>query len=109
MTTVSTPNVAWVAGVGASAGLGAALARRFARGGLTVAITGRNESRLRTIAKEIGDAGGQAQVLPGDVSHPAEVERLAATLRQTGTLRSALFNAGNMVRGPALDITPEQS
>ena len=108
MTTVSTANVAWVAGVGASAGLGAALARRFARGGLTVAITGRNEPRLRAIAKEISDAGGHAQVLAGDVSDPAEVERLATALSQIGTLRSALFNAGNMVRGPALDITPEQ-
>jgi NAD(P)-dependent dehydrogenase (short-subunit alcohol dehydrogenase family) len=108
MSTDPATNVAWIAGVGASAGLGAALARRFARGGLTVALTSRNESRLRTVAKEIVDAGGQAHALPGDISHPAEVERLAAAIAQIGTLRSALFNAGNMVRGSALDITPEQ-
>ncbi len=108
MSTDPAPNVAWIAGVGASAGLGAALARRFARGGLTVALTSRNESRLRTVAKEIVDAGGQAHAFPGDVSHPAEAERLAAAIARIGTLRSALFNAGNMVRGSALDITPEQ-
>ena len=33
--------LAWIAGVGASAGLGAALARRFAREGFTVGVTGR--------------------------------------------------------------------
>ena len=108
MTAVSAPNVAWIAGVGASAGLGAALARRFARAGLTVAITSRNESRLRAVASEVANAGGHAQVLAGDVSNPAEVERLAAAVREIGTLRSALFNAGNMVRGAALDVSPEQ-
>ena len=108
MTTVGKPNVAWIAGVGASAGLGAALARRFARGGLAVAITGRNEPRLRSVAAEISDAGGQAHVLAGDVTSPSEVERLAASVREIGSLRSALFNAVNMVRVAALDITPEQ-
>ena len=42
----SFPSVAWVVGVGPSKGLGAALARRFARGGSTVVVTGRNNARL---------------------------------------------------------------
>jgi NAD(P)-dependent dehydrogenase (short-subunit alcohol dehydrogenase family) len=108
MANASYPGVAWIVGVGASAGLGAALARRFARGGLRVAVTGRNEARLRSIAAEIADAGGQAQALPGDVTIPSEVARLTALVREMGRLRAALFNAGNMVRGSALDVTPEQ-
>jgi len=100
--------VAWVVGVGASAGLGAALARRFAKGGLTVAVTGRNEARLRSIEAEIAEAGGQARALPGDISIPSEVTRLSAAVRAIGALRAAVFNAGNMVRGTALDVTPEQ-
>jgi NAD(P)-dependent dehydrogenase (short-subunit alcohol dehydrogenase family) len=104
----SSRNVAWVAGVGASAGLGAALARRFARGGLTAVVTGRNEPRLRSVAAEITAAGGQAHALPGDVSDASEMTRLVAAVRDIGPLRSALFNAGNMVRGAALDVTPEQ-
>jgi NAD(P)-dependent dehydrogenase (short-subunit alcohol dehydrogenase family) len=100
--------VAWVVGVGASAGLGAAVARRFARGGLTVAITGRNEARLRAIEAEIADADGQARALPGDISVGSEVSRLSTAVRDIGPLHAAVFNAGNMVRGTALDVTPEQ-
>jgi NAD(P)-dependent dehydrogenase (short-subunit alcohol dehydrogenase family) len=104
----SSRNVAWVAGVGAAAGLGAALARRFARGGLAVVVTGRNEARLRSVAEEITGAGGQAHALTGDISSASDVTRLVAAIREIGDLRSALFNAGNMVRGTALDVTPEQ-
>lgn len=73
-----TSDIAWIAGVGASAGLGAALARRFAQGGLKVALTGRSPERL----------GGAVEAL--------------------GPLRAAIFNAGNAVRGALLEITPEQ-
>ncbi|CAG9250763.1 hypothetical protein PCAR4_290025 [Paraburkholderia caribensis] len=57
------PKVAWVAGVGASSGLGAAVARRFAKEGFTVAITGRTVERLRAVAAEINDNGGVAHAL----------------------------------------------
>jgi NAD(P)-dependent dehydrogenase (short-subunit alcohol dehydrogenase family) len=108
MAKASLSDVAWVVGVGASAGLGAALARRFARGGLTVVLTGRNETRLRSVAAQITEAGGHARALPGDISVLSEVTRLTAAVREIGSLRSALFNAGNMVRGTALEVTPEQ-
>lgn len=98
--------LAWVVGVGPSLGLGAALARRFAQGGLTAVLTGRNEARLRSIAAEINDAGHHAHVLPGDISLAAETTRLAEAVRQLGDLKAALFNAGNMVRGAALQVTP---
>ena len=41
-----TSGIAWIAGIGASVGLGAALARRYARGGLRVALTGRTPAQL---------------------------------------------------------------
>jgi NAD(P)-dependent dehydrogenase (short-subunit alcohol dehydrogenase family) len=104
----SKSGAAWVVGVGASAGLGAALARRFAKGGLTVALTGRNEARLRSIEAEIAAAGGQSRVLPADISIASEVTRASTAVREIGPLRAAVFNAGNMVRGTALDVTPEQ-
>lgn len=100
--------LAWIAGVGASAGLGSALARRFARGGFHVLLTGRNEARLRSIVSEITDAGGSASALAGDISIAAEADRLRTAVRQQGRLRAALFNAGNMIRGNALEVTPEQ-
>jgi NAD(P)-dependent dehydrogenase (short-subunit alcohol dehydrogenase family) len=100
--------VAWVAGVGASLGLGAAAGRRFAKGGLAVALTGRNADRVRSVAAEIAAAGGRAQALPGDVSSVEEVERLVTELRALGSLRLAVFNAGNAVLGTPLELTPEQ-
>ena len=100
--------VTWVVGVGASAGLGAALGRRFARAGLTVALTGRNADRVRSIAAEITKMGGRAHALPGDVSSAEDIKRLTVDVRALGTLGVAIFNAGNAVRGTPLEITPEQ-
>ena len=101
-------DVAWVAGVGASAGLGAALGRRFARAGLEVALTGRNAGRLEAVAATINGAGGRAVALPGDVSSVPDLARLMDRITALGTLRAAIFNAGNAVRGTPLDLSPEQ-
>jgi NAD(P)-dependent dehydrogenase (short-subunit alcohol dehydrogenase family) len=60
------------------------------------------------VAAEIRDSGANAIALAGDISIPAEVDRLASAVRSIGHLTSALFNAGNMVRGTALEVTPEQ-
>ena len=104
----STPAVTWVVGVGASAGLGAALGRRFAKEGLRVALTGRNVDRVRSVAAEIAKTGGRAHPLPGDVSSADDVKRLTAEVQALGRLRVAIFNAGNAVRGTPLELTPEQ-
>jgi NAD(P)-dependent dehydrogenase (short-subunit alcohol dehydrogenase family) len=108
MNTNSSPGVAWIVGVGPSAGLGAALARRFAHGGLRVVITGRTESRLQSVADEIRKTGADVSALAGDISSATDVTRLASTVRAIGPVKAAIFNAGNMVRGTALDVTPEQ-
>jgi short-subunit dehydrogenase len=52
--------VAWVIGVGASRGTGAAVARRFAREGFRVAVTGRSAGSVQAIADEIKTEGGRA-------------------------------------------------
>ena len=100
--------VAWIAGVGASAGLGAAVARRYAREGLTVALSGRTAGRIEAVAEEIRKAGGRAYALPGDVSLEAEARRVAAEVVRLGPLHAAVFNAGNAVRGAALDLDASQ-
>jgi NAD(P)-dependent dehydrogenase (short-subunit alcohol dehydrogenase family) len=105
---VSETQVAWIAGVGASAGLGAALGRRFAQAGLLAVLTGRNAQRVSAVAAEITAAGGRAMVLAGDVSSAADIERMAAEVAALGSLRAAIFNAGNAVRGTPLELTPQQ-
>lgn len=103
-----TSDVAWIAGVGASAGLGAALGRRFAREGCVSVLTGRNAERVNAVSAEIVQAGGRARALPGDVSSPSDVDRLMAEIGEIGSLRAAVFNAGNAVRGTPLELSPEQ-
>jgi NAD(P)-dependent dehydrogenase (short-subunit alcohol dehydrogenase family) len=103
-----TAEVAWIVGVGAQAGLGAATARRFAVAGLTVAITGRTPDKVLALTDTIHAAGGQAVPMVGDVSSADDVQRLAAQVFALGQLKVAVFNAGNAVRGAPLEITPQQ-
>jgi NADP-dependent 3-hydroxy acid dehydrogenase YdfG len=71
------PKLVWVAGVGASLGLGAALARRFAKAGFSAVVTGRNATRLEVVAAEIRASGGSAVALAGDVSRESDVLGIA--------------------------------
>lgn len=61
---------------GASSGIGAAVARRLARGGVWVALAARRTGRLEALAEEIVRAGGNACVFPADLTQEAERERL---------------------------------
>jgi NAD(P)-dependent dehydrogenase (short-subunit alcohol dehydrogenase family) len=101
-------HIAWIAGVGASAGLGAALARRFAREELTVAVTGRSRERLDALADEIRGAGGHALALPGDVTSESDLAAITRQLTGIGTLEVAIFNAAAATRAPTLELTAEQ-
>ena len=95
---------AWVVGVGASAGLGAALARRFARGGLTAVVTGRTQAQLDTVAHEIEAAGGKAMAASGDVTSETDLRRILDSIESAGPLEAAIFNAGNNAWKPTLEI-----
>ena len=53
---------------GASAGIGEAIAKTFAREGASVAIASRNLSEARRVGAEIEAAGGSALVLQADVT-----------------------------------------
>ncbi|WP_042581607.1 SDR family NAD(P)-dependent oxidoreductase [Variovorax paradoxus] len=100
--------VAWIAGVGASAGLGAALARRFAAERFVVALTGRTQAQLAAVAAEIEAAGGRAQVFAGDVASEAEIHGIAQRVKALGPLSVAIFNAASAVRAPTLEISVDQ-
>lgn len=102
------PPIAWIGGVGASAGLGAALARRFAREGFTVALSGRNADRLELRRQEIAATGATALALPVDLADEAAVREAAARLHQQGALVAAVFNAGSFERAPTLELTSAQ-
>jgi short-subunit dehydrogenase len=57
-----------ILGVGASRGLGAAVARRFAKGGHPVTIAGRNAAKLEATADELKKAGANVSIAVGDAT-----------------------------------------
>ncbi len=68
---------------GASAGVGRAVARRFARDQARIALIARGEDGLRAAAAEVERAGGQAIMLPCDVSDHSAIEAAAAEVERT--------------------------
>jgi len=76
---------------GATAGIGAASARRFAAGGWRVIATGRRADRLRGLADELGEACLPLEVDMRDLDALAELARLSAPW---GEIDLLLNNAG---------------
>src|SRR5205814_2577754 len=62
---------------GASAGVGRAGVRAFARRGASVGLLARGAAGLQAAATEVRHAGGRAVAVPTDVAEPAEVEAAA--------------------------------
>ena len=91
---------------GASAGIGAELARIFAANGHRVALTARREDRLAALAKEISAAGGKPPILiPCDLDVPEAVETIAAALAAQGAeVEYLINNAGFGLFGSAVEL-----
>lgn len=88
---------------GASSGIGAATAKKMARAGIKVGIAARRLDRLRSVADEIREFGGEALPIEMDVTDPAAVASgVAALVERFGTIDIVFANAGLM---PASDIT----
>ena len=77
---------------GGSAGIGLAIAKRFAAEGATVFITGRRQAALDAAVKTIGP---QALGVCGDSTKPADLDRLYDAVRdKVGRLDVVVANAG---------------
>ncbi|MFA9416471.1 SDR family NAD(P)-dependent oxidoreductase [Natrinema sp. HArc-T2] len=80
---------------GASRGLGASMAKRFAREGANVVVTARNEADLEAVAADVADAAGEILVAPADVTDEAAVRAVVdATIEEYGTVTGLVNNAG---------------
>ncbi len=95
---------------GASAGIGAALARVFAQAGHTLALTARREAQLAALADEIAATGrARPYVIAADLAQPDGPARLAEALRALA-LEPAIVvnNAGFGLLGEAADLDRAQ-
>jgi hypothetical protein len=91
---------------GASAGIGADLARVFAERGHRVALAARRADRLGALAAEITAAGGQPPILvPCDLAAPDAGDRIAAALADAGAeVEYLVNNAGFGLFGNAAEL-----
>ena len=85
---------------GAGSGIGRAVAVELGRKRARLTLTGRREEPLRETADLVREAGGEAQVVAGDVSDPGDREKVVrAATGGFGGLDVLVNNAGNVRAG----------
>jgi NADP-dependent 3-hydroxy acid dehydrogenase YdfG len=97
---------------GASAGIGAATARRLAREGASVVLAARREDRLQRLSEEIRGEGGRAIPVVVDVGREEDVVRLAETARSEVGAVDVLVNCagrGYFSRSHEIDVAKLES
>jgi NAD(P)-dependent dehydrogenase (short-subunit alcohol dehydrogenase family) len=81
--------------VGASSGIGRAIALRLAEAGANVTVAARREQEARSVVGEIEQAGGSAAFCAADVTSTVSVESLVeAAVAHFGPIDGAINNAG---------------
>ncbi len=94
---------------GASAGVGRAAVRRFAREKAHIGLIARGTEGLEAARAEVEQAGGRAIVLPTDVANPEQVGAAAEAVERTfGPIDIWVNDAMVTVFAPFLEITPEE-
>ena len=97
-----------IVGVGASRGVGAAVARRFAREGYPVAIAGRHADKLAATAAELRASGAAVIEVVGDASKAEDARRFVAAAQGLAPLSVVVHNAGSNMPAPFLKVTEER-
>ena len=84
-----------ILGVGASNGVGGALARRFAKEGLHAIVAGRTLEKVEAVAEEIRATGASAEAARVDVTSADDQDALFDRVASRGEVGAVLYNAGN--------------
>ena len=91
---------------GGTSGIGLEAAKLFREEGASVIIVGQNPDRLQAAASEFGDS---VTLLRGDVSKPADIERVVEQIRRRFGRIDVLFaNAGMGLAAPLEAVTEDQ-
>lgn len=90
---------------GASAGIGEAVAREFARNGSKVVLAARSEAKLSKIVEELKVENCEAIFVKTDISNEEECRLLIAkTVEKYGNIDILINNAGVSMRALFLDV-----
>ncbi|MGO4836666.1 SDR family NAD(P)-dependent oxidoreductase, partial [Rhizobiaceae sp. 2RAB30] len=91
--------------IGAGPGLGIALVRRFAQGGMTVAFMARRADAVAAYQRELQEAGLETIGFVADAGDPASVSTVFAALREIhGAVDALVYNAA--IIEPSRFVTP---
>ncbi len=93
----------WI--IGASAGIGASLARAFSQQGARLILSARDGEALKAVARECGEA----TVEPLDVAKPGALAQVAARLSRAAPLDAVICTAALYHPGRIVDLDPEQA
>ncbi|HEX4115829.1 MAG TPA: SDR family NAD(P)-dependent oxidoreductase [Solirubrobacteraceae bacterium] len=94
---------------GASGGLGTHLARRLAREGMNVAVSGRRKDALETLAAELGELGVKSVAVAADLSDLSATDVLVDGVEaELGPIDVLVNNAGVESVGAFTSYTPEE-
>jgi NAD(P)-dependent dehydrogenase (short-subunit alcohol dehydrogenase family) len=92
--------------VGAGDAIGAAVARRFAKGGYTVCIGRRDGAKSQGLVDELISAGHKIHAFSVDARQESEVQELFTKVeKEIGPIEVCLFNAGSNVNKPLIETT----
>ncbi|HSH45506.1 MAG TPA: SDR family oxidoreductase [Longimicrobiales bacterium] len=94
---------------GASSGIGRCAALHLAARGARVVAFARGADALESLVHEIREVGGEALAVAGDVSDPAEVDRLAeAAVARYGRIDTWVNNASVFIQGNVWDLEADE-
>lgn len=94
---------------GASAGVGRATVRAFARQGARIGLLARGHDGLEGARREVESAGSQALALPTDVADARQVEAAAQAVEEKlGPIAIWVNDAMTTVFSPFIETTPDE-
>lgn len=89
---------------GASTGIGAAYAARFARRGHDLVLVARNTARMEALAERLrGETGVAIDIVPADLADPEERAVVEARLRDDARIGILINNAGANLGGTLIE------
>jgi short chain dehydrogenase len=87
--------------VGAGLGIGASVARRFAREGHPVGLVARDRARVEGIADDLRGGGHHAAAATGDITDPGDIARALGELTWTCSRRRCRHGGSTSAASPS--------